>query len=178
MPSPSLNFLRWSISMKSVDEAPRAACALSLSRRNLVRSARVTRWKQLQCRQVRHFISNADRAASLAYQVSPCRLAVLPQASRSDWLSTVLGDIRLLSVAMAVKKLLGGLPAPNVRTAVSGLSAGRGDASLPPFCKPGPPLMSVEDIPACNVSGSRRRRDALTQALRTRQRRLVDDAAP
>ncbi|WP_313761199.1 hypothetical protein [Caballeronia sp. GaOx3] len=55
--------------MKSVDEAPRAARALSLSRRNLVRSARVTRWKQLQCRQVRHFIRNADRAASLAYHV-------------------------------------------------------------------------------------------------------------
>src|ERR1700744_5188241 len=60
----------------------------------------------------------------------------------------VRGDIRLLSVAMAVEKVLGGLPAPNVRTAVSGLSAGRGDASLPPFCEPGPPLMSVEDIPA------------------------------
>jgi hypothetical protein len=59
-------------------------------------------------------------------------------------------DKRLLSVAMAVKKLLGGLRAPNVRTAVSGLSSGRGDASLPHFCKPGPPLMSVEDILACN----------------------------
>jgi hypothetical protein len=97
------------------------------------------------------FIRNADRGSITGIPgiaVPASRTASgLPVGLALD--GPVEGDKRLLSVRMAAKKLLSGLPAPNVRTAVSGPSAGRGDASLQPFSKPGPPLMSVEDISPC-----------------------------